>query len=238
MPRPKPAAPKGKEKRQAIQKDKVDVRESTRAKVDELLAQPLSAFVMFGFAQRNLLKKQKPNATPKEVVKAIGACSCRLARDARDHALMRAQAIAGSSWPRRSDKSTRSSVNSPAAPPPRLALGPLLSTGPRLPQLPRMRHRLRHGRLSPSRRRRSTMAAVRAAVRAAWHSRPPSRPRAVVRAAWLERSQTPQMTRRTQLPGSLCDRRTRRQPGRFMKRSPRCAHLWPRMHGSRAVSIK
>ena len=117
MPRPKPAAPKGKEKRQAIQKDKVDVRESTRAKVDELLAQPLSAFVMFGFAQRNLLKKQKPNATPKEVVKAIGACSCRLARDARDHALMRAQAIAGSSWPRRSDKSTRSSVNSPAAPP-------------------------------------------------------------------------------------------------------------------------
>ena len=58
------------------EKDKVDVRESTRGKVDEILAQPLSAFVMFGFAQRNLLKKQKPNATPKEVVKAIGACSC------------------------------------------------------------------------------------------------------------------------------------------------------------------
>ena len=76
MPRPKPAAAKGKDKRQAIEKDKVDVRESTRAKVDEILAQPLSAFVMFGFAQRNLLKKQKPNATPKEVVKAIGACSC------------------------------------------------------------------------------------------------------------------------------------------------------------------
>ena len=81
MPRPKPAAAKGKEKRQAIEKDKVDVRESTRAKVDELLAQPLSAFVMFGFAQRNLLKKQKPNATPKEVVKAIGACPCRLGRE-------------------------------------------------------------------------------------------------------------------------------------------------------------
>ena len=81
MPRPKPAVAKGKEKRQAIEKDKVDVRESTRAKVDELLAQPLSAFVMFGFAQRNLLKKQKPNATPKEVVKAIGACSCRLGRE-------------------------------------------------------------------------------------------------------------------------------------------------------------
>ena len=76
MPRPKPAAAKGKDKRQAIEKDKMDVRESTRAKVDEILAQPLSAFVMFGFAQRNLLKKQKPNATPKEVVKAIGACSC------------------------------------------------------------------------------------------------------------------------------------------------------------------
>ena len=76
MPRPKPAAAKGKDKRQAIEKDKVDVRESTRGKVDEILAQPLSAFVMFGFAQRNLLKKQKPNATPKEVVKAIGACSC------------------------------------------------------------------------------------------------------------------------------------------------------------------
>lgn len=76
MPRPKPAAAKGKDKRQAIEKEKVDVRESTRAKVDEILAQPLSAFVMFGFAQRNLLKKQKPNATPKEVVKAIGACSC------------------------------------------------------------------------------------------------------------------------------------------------------------------
>ena len=39
-------------------------------------------------------------------------------RDARDHALMRAQAIAGSSWPKQSDKSTRSSVSPP--PPPAL----------------------------------------------------------------------------------------------------------------------
>ena len=98
------------------------------------------------------------------------------------------------------------------APAPRLALGPLLSTGPRSPQLPRMRHRLRHGRLSPSRRRRSTTAAVRAAVRAAWHSRPLSRPlRAAVRAAWHDRSQMPQMPRRTHQPGSLSDHSTRRQ---------------------------
>ena len=70
------ATEENKQKLKVLEKDKVDVRESTRAKVDEILAQPLSAFVMFGFAQRNLLKKQKPNATPKEVVKAIGACSC------------------------------------------------------------------------------------------------------------------------------------------------------------------
>ena len=67
----KPAAAKGKEKqekRQAIAKD----RETLRAKTDELLAKPLSAFALFGFAQRNLLKKQKPGATVKEIDKAIG----------------------------------------------------------------------------------------------------------------------------------------------------------------------
>ena len=42
------------------------------ARVREVLAEPLSAFALFGFAQRNLLKKQKPNATVKETVKAIG----------------------------------------------------------------------------------------------------------------------------------------------------------------------
>ena len=76
MPRAKPAAAKGKEKRQAIEKSKVHDREITRAKVDELLAQPMSAFVLFGFAQRNLLKKQKPSATVKEVVKAVGELLC------------------------------------------------------------------------------------------------------------------------------------------------------------------
>lgn len=97
-PRSKPSAPKGKEKRQAIEKSKVHDRETTRAKVDELLAQPLSAFVMFGFAQRNLLKKQKPGATVKEVVKAVGVCSpAGYSRDVPRDALMRAQVIAGSS---------------------------------------------------------------------------------------------------------------------------------------------
>mmetsp|Transcript_2610 Transcript_2610/g.5086 ORF Transcript_2610/g.5086 Transcript_2610/m.5086 type:complete len:121 (-) Transcript_2610:191-553(-) len=67
-----PPRPKSKEKRLAIEKSKVQDRETTRAKVEELLAQPMSAFVMFGFAQRNLLKKQKPGATVKEVVKAVG----------------------------------------------------------------------------------------------------------------------------------------------------------------------
>ena len=42
------------------------------AGADSFLAKPLSAFALFGFAQRNLLKKQKPGATVKEIVKAIG----------------------------------------------------------------------------------------------------------------------------------------------------------------------
>ena len=182
MPRPKPAAAKGKDKRQAIEKDKVYVRESTRAKVDEILAQPLSAFVMFGFAQRNLLKKQKPNATPKEVVKAIGACSC--ADLSAGCPRSRPDACAGDRWLLLAEAERQKyEVLGEPAPAPRIALGPLLSAGPRLPQLSRMRHRLRHGRLSPSRRRRSTTVAVKAAVRVAWDSRLLSRPlKAAVRA--------------------------------------------------------
>lgn len=64
----KPAAAKVKVKRQAMN----DERDVARARADELLAKPFTAFVLFGFAQRNLLKKQKPGATVKEVVKAVG----------------------------------------------------------------------------------------------------------------------------------------------------------------------
>ena len=65
--RPAGAAKAAKEKQQAAE----DRRDAV-ARVQEVLAEPLSAFALFGFAQRNLLKKQKPNATVKETVKAIG----------------------------------------------------------------------------------------------------------------------------------------------------------------------
>lgn len=65
--RPAGAAKAAKEKQQAAEE-----RRDAVARVQEVLAEPLSAFALFGFAQRNLLKKQKPNATVKETVKAIG----------------------------------------------------------------------------------------------------------------------------------------------------------------------
>ena len=41
-------------------------------RVDELLARPLSAFMLFGFSQRGVLKKQRTATSIKEAVKAIG----------------------------------------------------------------------------------------------------------------------------------------------------------------------
>ena len=72
-----PATSKGKGKKEINRKkqalDKVHDREAAKAKATELLEKPLSAFVLFGFAQRNLLKRQKPGATVKEIVKAAKA---------------------------------------------------------------------------------------------------------------------------------------------------------------------
>ena len=39
---------------------------------NELLARPLSAFMLFGFSQRGILKKQKSTAVVRDVVKAVG----------------------------------------------------------------------------------------------------------------------------------------------------------------------
>lgn len=43
-----------------------------RVRTEEILAQPMSAFALFGLSQRGALKKQKTSTTVKEVVKAIG----------------------------------------------------------------------------------------------------------------------------------------------------------------------
>ena len=51
-----------------------EAREAFQHKFDELLSKPFSAFALFGFAQRVTLKRQKPNASVRELVKANGKC--------------------------------------------------------------------------------------------------------------------------------------------------------------------
>ena len=49
----------------------VDFR-ALKVRSEEILAKPISAFVLFGFSQRGVLKKQAKSTTVKEVVKAVG----------------------------------------------------------------------------------------------------------------------------------------------------------------------
>lgn len=49
-----------------------DSHETLQSKVDGLLARPLSAFTLFGLAQRGVLKKQKSTVAVKDIVKAVG----------------------------------------------------------------------------------------------------------------------------------------------------------------------
>ena len=65
-------------KKEAAAATKAISKASIQAKADEMVAQPFSAFALFGFAQRGVLKKQKPGATVKDVVKAIGAAHSAL----------------------------------------------------------------------------------------------------------------------------------------------------------------
>ncbi|KOO22028.1 hypothetical protein Ctob_003580 [Chrysochromulina tobinii] len=75
--RPKGAIDRAKGKQKAVDKKKMDLakREKTaegmaelQKKANETLAKPLSAFMLFGFSQRGILKKQKEPI--REVVKA------------------------------------------------------------------------------------------------------------------------------------------------------------------------
>ena len=77
--RPKGAIDRAKGKQKAVDKKKMDLakREKTaegmaelQKKANETLAKPLSAFMLFGFSQRGILKKQKEPI--REVVKAVG----------------------------------------------------------------------------------------------------------------------------------------------------------------------
>lgn len=77
--RPKGAIHRAKGKQKAVDKKKMDLakREKTaegmaelQKKANETLAKPLSAFMLFGFSQRGILKKQKEPI--REVVKAVG----------------------------------------------------------------------------------------------------------------------------------------------------------------------
>lgn len=52
-------------------------------RVDDVVARPMSAFVLFGFSQRGVLKKQKSAADFREVVKAIGERWALLSDDDR-----------------------------------------------------------------------------------------------------------------------------------------------------------
>jgi len=52
--------------------DQGDPKEALSNKVEDLLAKPLSAFALFAFAQRATLKRQKPTASVRELVKAVG----------------------------------------------------------------------------------------------------------------------------------------------------------------------
>lgn len=61
-----------KPKRAKTAAEQVEARDAFQRKCDELLAKPFSAFALFGFAQRVTLKRQKPNASVRELVKAIG----------------------------------------------------------------------------------------------------------------------------------------------------------------------
>ena len=43
-----------------------------QSKLDSFLTRPLSAFALFGLAQRGVLKKQKAASAVKEIVKVVG----------------------------------------------------------------------------------------------------------------------------------------------------------------------
>ena len=77
--RPKGAIDRAKGTQKAVDKKKMDLakREKTaegmaelQKRANETLAKPLSAFMLFGFSQRGILKKQKDPV--REVVKAVG----------------------------------------------------------------------------------------------------------------------------------------------------------------------
>lgn len=64
--------PRLKAKRDRGAADKFEAQAAMRSKLDEILARPLSAFTLFGLAQRGVLKKQKSSASVKEIVKVVG----------------------------------------------------------------------------------------------------------------------------------------------------------------------
>ena len=69
----RPLKPSSKKKAEEAAARKAALEEMARIRrVGDVLARPMSAFVLFGFSQRGVLKKQKTAAEFKEVVKALG----------------------------------------------------------------------------------------------------------------------------------------------------------------------
>ena len=50
----------------------VEAKDQIKQRANELLEQPLSAFMLFGFSQRGILKRHASAAAVREVVKAVG----------------------------------------------------------------------------------------------------------------------------------------------------------------------
>uniref|UniRef100_A0A7S4ETN5 HMG box domain-containing protein n=1 Tax=Chrysotila carterae TaxID=13221 RepID=A0A7S4ETN5_CHRCT len=63
--------PRGAKRARALQAQE-EAREKFRRRLHEHLSKPFSAFALFAFAQRSTLKRQKPNTTLRELVKAVG----------------------------------------------------------------------------------------------------------------------------------------------------------------------
>jgi hypothetical protein len=57
---------------QAKRERAADSRVSLKSRAEELLAQPLTAFMIFGFSQRGIMKRHKSSAAVREAVKAVG----------------------------------------------------------------------------------------------------------------------------------------------------------------------
>jgi hypothetical protein len=65
--------PLSKKKAEQMKRERAaDCKAALEERADELLARPMTAFMIFGFSQRGILKKQKSAQAVREIVKAVG----------------------------------------------------------------------------------------------------------------------------------------------------------------------